>query len=155
MEANQMMKLMIGVSLAALLSTAALAQTDKSIPARPDPSVNANQPTTGSKVAPLPAPDASTQPGQERGNAEILEQSQQNAPGTGGTSKPGAGEQVGPDQNAGASATERQQHPADPSTGSKQGSGHDGQQERHGTEAATIIAGFNSRLFAGGEERPF
>jgi hypothetical protein len=89
MEAEQMLKLMIGISAATLLSAAAFAQTDKSIPARPDPSVNANQPTTGSKVAPLPAPDASTQPGQDRGNAEILEQSQQNAPGTGGTSKPG------------------------------------------------------------------
>jgi hypothetical protein len=86
MEAEQMLKLMIGISAATLLSAAAFAQT---IPARPDPSVNANQSTTGSKVAPLPAPDASTQPGQERGNAEILEQSQQNAPGTGGTSKPG------------------------------------------------------------------
>jgi hypothetical protein len=84
-----MLKLMIGVCAAALLSATALAQTDKNIPARPDPSVNANQLTTGSKVAPLPAPDASTQSGQERGNAEILERSQQNAAGTGGTSKPG------------------------------------------------------------------
>ena len=78
-----MVKLMIGVSAAALLSATALAQTDKNIPPRPDPSVKANQQTTGSKVSPLPAPDASTQPGQERGNAEIIERSQQNAPGTG------------------------------------------------------------------------
>jgi hypothetical protein len=84
-----MVKLTIGILAAALLSTTALAQTDKSIPARPDPSVNANQSAKGSKVAPLPAPDASTQAGQERGNAAIIEQSQQNAPGTGGTSKPG------------------------------------------------------------------
>jgi hypothetical protein len=140
MEADNMAKLLIGVSAAALLSASALAQTDKNIPPRPDPtvkanqqttgskvsplpapdastqpgqergnaeiierstqtdknipprpdpSVKANQQTTGSKVSPLPAPDASTQPGQERGNAEIIERSQQNAPGTGGTSKPG------------------------------------------------------------------
>jgi hypothetical protein len=82
-----MIKLMVGISASALLSTVALAQADKNIPARPDPS--ATDQTAGSKVAPVPAPDASTQAGQERGNAQILEQSQQNTPGTGGTSKPG------------------------------------------------------------------
>lgn len=68
-----MIKLSLSATAIALLSTTALAQTP---PARPDPSANNDRPATG-KVAPIPAPDASTQAGQERGNAEIMQKSQQ------------------------------------------------------------------------------
>lgn len=111
-----MIRLMTGIAALALLSGVALAQTNKDIPARPDPSVNTGQ-AGGSKVSPIPAPDASTQPGQERGNAQILEQSQQNAAGTGGTSKPGvqgkpgskSGTTVAPESGSSSNAIQQDQ----------------------------------------------
>lgn len=74
----------IGLSVAAigLLSTIALAQT---LPARPDPSVNSDRPAMGT-VSPVPAPDASTQPGQEQGNRDITNE---NPAPADNTSKPG------------------------------------------------------------------
>ena len=74
----------IGLSVAAigLLSTAALAQT---LPARPDLSVNSDRPAMGT-VSPVPAPDASTRPGQEQGNRDITNK---NRAGADNTSKPG------------------------------------------------------------------
>lgn len=77
-----MIRMSLSIAAIGLLSTAALAQTS---PARPDPSVNSNRPAMGT-VSPLPAPDASTQPGQEQGNREIMNKG---AAGASGTSQPG------------------------------------------------------------------
>ena len=68
-----MIKLMLSAAAVGLLSVAALAQAP---PTRPDASVNSDRPAMG-KVGPIPAPDASTQAGQERGNAEITQKSKQ------------------------------------------------------------------------------
>ena len=94
----------IGLSVAAIgfLSTAALAQTP---PARPDPSVNSDRPAMGT-VSPVPAPDASTQPGQERSNHEIINK---NTAGADSTSKPGTpglpGSKSGPAATKGGEAS--------------------------------------------------
>lgn len=105
----------IGLSVAAigLLSTAALAQTP---PSQPNPAVNSNQPAMGT-VSPLPAPDASTQPGQEQGNRDIMNK---NPVGADSTSKPGTpglpGSKSGPTvtkgagtESSGSSTTTQQQ----------------------------------------------
>ena len=85
-----MIKLGFSVAAIALLSTTVLAQTPS---ARPDANVSNDRPAMG-KVAPIPAPDASTQPGQERGNAEIVQKSQQMdrnaAAGSGTSAQPSA-----------------------------------------------------------------
>ncbi len=82
-----MSKLSMAIAATVLLSTTALAQSPSS--QQPSPSAAGGTTTTGDKVAPIPAPDASTQPGQERGNAQILEKNKGTATqGSGTTAQP-------------------------------------------------------------------